>query len=143
MRTKIRVTPSAVVVSNAVGPSLIVVSFAVDHDRARNRRRRITRRKHACHRVKKTWTVIRHARHLSLADALAAGALVVAMIEPALVGGPVASTCRSLRLGTRGKLARQPTEPVPAVARPADTEHELAQRTSLEAKLLVHRLLAR
>jgi hypothetical protein len=70
-------------VSNAVGPSLIALSFAVDRDHAGHRRRRITRRRHACHRVKKTWTLIRHARELGLAEALAAAALVVAMIEPA------------------------------------------------------------
>jgi hypothetical protein len=69
-------------VSSAVGPSLIVLSFAVDRDRTGHRRRRITRRRHACHRVKKTWTLIRHACERCLADALAAIALVVAMIEP-------------------------------------------------------------
>jgi hypothetical protein len=60
------------------------VSFAVDRDRTGHRRRRITRRRHACHRVKKTWTVIRHARNLGLAEPLAASTLVIAMIEPAL-----------------------------------------------------------
>jgi hypothetical protein len=71
-------------VSNAVGPSLIVVSFAVDRDRAEHRRRRITRRSHACHWVKKTRTLIRHACDRRLAEALAARPLVVAMIEPTL-----------------------------------------------------------
>jgi hypothetical protein len=88
--------------------------------------------------------VIRHARDLGLADALAAVALVVAMIEPALVGGPVPSTCCPLRLGPCDELARRSAEPLAAVAGPADAEHELALRTALEAKLLVvHRLLAR
>jgi hypothetical protein len=120
------------------------VSFAVDRDRARNRRRRITRRAHACHRGKKTWTVIRHACRLGLANALAASALVVAMIEPALGRLPVPSSCGSLRLGPRGDLARGPAERVSAIAGPADTEHELAQATALEAKLLVvHRLVPR
>jgi len=108
------------------------VSFAVDRDRAGNRRRRITRRAHACHRGKKTWTVIRHACRLGLANALAASALVVAMIEPALVAGSVTSTCRALRPGARGELARRPAELMAAVARPADTEHELAEATALE-----------
>jgi hypothetical protein len=121
------------------------VSFAVDRDRAGNRRRRITRRGHACHRVKKTWTVIRHARDFGLPDALAAGTLVVAMIESPLVGGPVTSARRPLRPSARGQPARPSAEPVPAIARSTDAEHELAQRTSLEAKLLVvvHQLLAR
>jgi hypothetical protein len=140
IRTKIRVTPSGLVVSNAVGPSLIVASFADDRDRAADRRRRIIQRDHPCHRVKKTWTVIRHARELGLADSLAAGALVVAMIEPTLVGGPVVGTSGALRLGPRDELARRSAEPLSAVAGPADTEHELAQRTALEAELLVHRL---
>jgi hypothetical protein len=72
------------------------VSFAVDRDRAGHRRRRITRRAHACHRGKKTWTVIRHARDLGLTNALAAVTLVVAMIEPAFGRLPVPSSCGSL-----------------------------------------------
>jgi hypothetical protein len=87
--------------------------------------------------------VIRHARKLGLADSLAAGALVVAMIEPALVGGPVASTSGALRLGPRDELAGRSAEPLSAVAGPADAEHELAPRAALEAELLVHRLGAR
>ena len=69
-------------VSNAIGPSLIVVSFAVDRDHAGHRRWRITRRADECHEVKKFRTVIPHARELGLAAALAASPLVVAMIEP-------------------------------------------------------------
>jgi hypothetical protein len=76
-----RVT-SGVVVKSAVGPCLIVVSFADDHDLAGNRRRRTTGRAHACHRSKKTWTVIRHARELGLA--IAAVLLAITVIEPAL-----------------------------------------------------------
>jgi len=136
IRTKIRGSPS-VVVSKAVGPSLIVVSFAVDRDRAGHRRRRITRRAHACHQGKKSWTVIRHACCLGLANALTAGALVVAMIEPTLVTGPMTSTRRSLRRDTGGELARRPAEPLAAIAGAADAEHELAQSASLETKLVV------
>jgi hypothetical protein len=131
-------------VSNAVGPSLIVLSFAVDRDRAGHRRRRITRRRHACHRVKKTWTLIRHACDLGLSDALAALALVVAMIEPTFGRLPVASARSSLRLGTCCHLARRATEALSAIAGSTDAEHQLAQATPLEAKLLVvHRLLPR
>jgi len=113
------------------------VSFAVDRDRAGHRRWRITRRAHACHRGKKSRTVIHHACYLGLANALPAGALVVAMIEPTLVTGPMTSTRRSLRRGTRGELARRPAEPLTAIAGAADAEYELAQSTSLEAKLVV------
>lgn len=63
------------------------------------------------------WTVIRHACCLGLANALTAGALVVAMIEPTLVTRPMTSTRRSLRRGTRGELARRPAEPLTATAR--------------------------
>jgi hypothetical protein len=88
--------------------------------------------------------VIRHARDLGLADTLAPGALVVAMIEPTLLGLAVANARGSLRRGTCGELARWPAVPMPAIAGPANAEHELAERTALEAKLLVvHRLLAR
>jgi adenylate kinase len=69
-------------VSNAIGPSLIVVSFADDRDHAGHRRWRITRRADECHGVKEIRTVIAHARELGLAAALAASPLVVAMIEP-------------------------------------------------------------
>jgi hypothetical protein len=118
------------------------MSFAVDHDRAGYRRWRITRRGHECHRVKKTWTVIRHARdRAGLASALAAGALVIAMLEPTLVARPVTGTCCALRRAPRGDPARRPTEPLTAIAGPAYAEHGLAQRTPLEAKLLVHRHL--
>jgi hypothetical protein len=118
------------------------MSLAGDRDRAGNRRRRITRRRHACHRVKKTWTVIRHARHRGLADALAANALVVAMVEPTLGRSSMPSARCSLGLGPCCYLARLATETLSAVAGPTDTEHELAQTTPLEAKLLVvHRLL--
>jgi hypothetical protein len=121
------------------------VSFAVDRDRAENRRRRITRRAHACHRGKKTWTVIRHAHNLGLANATPAVALAVAMIEPTLLRLLVSSSRLSLRNRPRHDFARRSAEPLPAVARSADPEHDLAQRTSLEAKLvvIVHRLLAR
>jgi hypothetical protein len=121
------------------------VSFAVDLDRAGNRRRRITRRAHACHWGKKIRTVIPHARALGLAAALAAGTLVVAMIEPTLVGLPVPRPSGSLGLGARRDLARRPAEQMAAVAGPADAKHELTLPAALEAQLLVvvHRLLAR
>jgi hypothetical protein len=77
-----RVT-SSVVVSSAVGPDLIVVSFAGDRGRAGNRRRRIGQRPHACHRGNKSRTVIRHARDRG-SLALAQLATPVAMIEQAL-----------------------------------------------------------
>jgi hypothetical protein len=118
------------------------MSLAGDRDRAEHRRRRITRRRHACHRVKKTWTVIRHARDRGLADAFAAIALVVAMVEPTLGRSPVPGTRCSLGLGPCRYLARRAAEALSAIARPTDTEYELAQTTPLEAKLLVvHRLL--
>jgi hypothetical protein len=120
------------------------VSLAVDRARAGHRQRRITRRRHACHRVKKTWTLIRHACELGLADALAAVALVVAMIEPTFGRLSVTSARRSLRLGTCRHLARRATEPLSAIAGSTDTEHQQAPATPLESKLLVvHRLLPR
>ncbi len=67
------------------------------------------------------------------------------MIEPTLSCLPVPSSCRALRLDTRRNLAWRPAERVAAIAGPANTEHEEAQATALEAKLLVvvHRLLPR
>jgi hypothetical protein len=57
------------------------MSFAGDRDLVGNRRRRITRRTHGCHLRNKTSSVIRHARHLGLANASPARPLVVTMIE--------------------------------------------------------------
>lgn len=121
------------------------MSFAVDRDRAGNRRRRITRQAHACHRGKKIGTVIRHARAGGLANTLAASTLVVAMIAPPLVGLPVPGAGGSFGLGARRDLARRPAEHVAAVAGAADAEHELTLPTALEAQLLVvvHRRLPR
>jgi hypothetical protein len=89
--------------------------------------------------------VIRHARHLGLANATTALALVVAMIESSLRRLPVSRARRSLRRGTRHDLAWRPAKALPAIAGLTDPEHDLAPRTSLETKLLVvvHRLLAR
>jgi hypothetical protein len=85
--------------------------------------------------------MIRHACCLGLANALTAGTLMVAMIEPTLVTGPMTSTRRSLRSGTRDEPAWRSAEPLAAIAGAADAEHELAQRTSLEAQLVVvHRI---
>jgi hypothetical protein len=88
-------------VSNAIGPNLIVVSFAVDRDHAGHRRWRITRRADVCHGVKKIRTVIPHARARGLSAALAASPLVVAMIEAALVRLPVTTAGRALGSGAR------------------------------------------
>ncbi|MBA3580494.1 MAG: hypothetical protein H0W42_10975 [Gemmatimonadaceae bacterium] len=120
------------------------MSFAVDRDHAGHRRWRITRRAHACHRGKKIRTLIRHACARSLANALAAGTLVVAMLEAPLGGSPVPIAGCALRRGARRDLTKRPAELLTAVAGPADTKHELAPSAPLEAKLLVlvvHRLL--
>jgi len=133
-------------VSNAIGPSLIVVSFAVDRDPAGHRRWRITQRAHACHRGKKIRTLIPHARADGrLASALPAGSLVVAMIEAPFVRLPVTSAGRALGSRARRGLTRWPAEQLPAETGPADAEHEQTPATALEAKLfvVVHRLLAR
>jgi hypothetical protein len=125
------------VVSNTVGPSLIVASFAGDLDRAGHRRRRITRRGDECHGVKKIGTVIPHACAGRLANALAAGSLVVAMIELAFGRTTVPHAGRSLRLGARLDPAPHPAELLAAIAGTADAEHELASSTALEAEQLV------
>src|SRR3990167_6628118 len=115
-----RVT-SGVVVSNAVGPCLIAVSFADDRDLAENRRWRSIGRAHACHRGKKTWTVIRHARELGPALSLA-----ITVIESTLGRGLVASPCPALRLRPCRRLARRSAVPLPVEAGPADPEQRLA-----------------
>ena len=122
------------------------MSFAGDRDHAGHRRWRITRRADECHGVKKIRTVIPHARAGGrLASPLAAGPLVVAMIEPSLFRPPVARAGGALGRDARRGLTRCPAEQLPAVAGPAEAEHELTPPTALEAQLLVvvHRLLAR
>src|SRR5437588_4431561 len=139
-----RVT-SGVVVKSAVGPCLIVVSFAGDHDLAGNRRWRTIGRAHACHRGKKTWTVIRHARELGFARAPVA--LAITMVEPPLRRPLVSGSGSSLRLRPRRRLARRSAVPLPAVAGAAHPEQDLALPTcaSLHTNpvAVVHRILLR
>jgi hypothetical protein len=123
----------------------LIGSLALARDRAGTRRRRIEGRAHACHRGKKTRSVIRHAVALLGADATTTVTLTIAVIELALDRAPVPSARASLGGRARGHLARGPAEPLPAIAGPADPEHDLAERTALEAKLrgVVHRQSAR